>query len=1452
MSAASSCSSNRSIHRICRDDGESPSQVWDLTDSQGQHPFWLELESTLSGTDRIVWVSGLQPTEASVGGISYHIRGDGCVVLKSGSTVIWTAQTKSPKGVDTTSSLQPLGWDYRFCVPGVAGEFLCQYRSSSNPTVDEDEESAGSKPLLSPARVITTPAKRTNDDPARFAGFSQLSVEDPSEHDGKNDENDDDEASFSSSQHGDATKPVAAAPAAWTFMSQEPELHAMVQDETQPSFLKPIVEEDHPSDEETQRPMRQAAAPPRRDEKPHPFDEETQRGLEKAVGDTTDTRRSGDMQQASKGGVDIEKTQAENPPTTGQEVVAPSNPTPVALQKHAPLAEEKEQHKKPEEEEDTLTRREESQTTVLSCHAPRLGEGYDSCEDNVAETKSPEAPLGGNESQQSERRLVFESSSSMGKQPKPTLQRANSEASLGNDSSVTADSPGPVMQRSVASTQATATQHSAADQQQQQHATTQSSNRTNTENSDVEDDESSLNDEMVATPTQPSEASHSAAVSSQSAVSPQTSTQPSSGYIENDPDGDSSEEDDEETEAATPTQVSEPATTLRSSSASNRELTSGGVEQDIQPRDEEQASEDDSPGTMTNRNNVAYEYSDEPESEAELPPKESPDDPLLSDEDGDDTHYDMAPTQPSRDQSVSSRTQPSCLDLDAASETQEKKAMSGEDHAVSDEEEDTSSTQPSELYVSQEAQEETPSPTQRSSSLSQRASLDGETRRANSPDETQLQTMSQTQPSTNPFSNELSYYVATQPSELHSPDETQLATTATQSSDNSRFHELSDAPTQQTELPSPDTAQVAATATQLQHPSDHAVPKQGATQPSEHQTPGEMQAVATDTQPNDLPCSSELSDAATPIQPTQPTSSCPGSPQTTGSYRDGSRKQPSEPFRNETTSRTGLDPTQSDEQAEEDTPSNQPTGFLGAGGPTPNKLHVKTQSPSEDSQGIAENSTTQLLSNGTIVEGSEQSTKESQSNSHDAQSVSYSPAEGPPTCLQQGHLLSQEAEPVNRGKSFCPPISGQSVDAGLMPEFSHASHPSAGASSRRPKSPNPTNGSEKSQNNQNSAQEGTGSSTHPNESNSVTADSQCSRIGGPSVSDSKVPTEQTCVPTPQATQASTRSLSKRNHDDTVSGVVETLQEQGDEYEASSSPHRKSAPGAEVETGSQLSSVVPQSMSDIGPLPFHESPKAPTTVETNFGNERTAALAKGSHGESERCDDEADELEVKPSESVAGVTSPPPAHDNTLESTPPNRASMRTTRNSAMRQTRSLRSGKSRDKEEKDLSSKPKSGENDSQSTNGNQRLGKRKREPPATPAARRSTRKRRANELDNVTTKPSQSTVKKSQKRSRRQEDAEASGESPTGTVRILTTGVKLTKQEAAMIINLGGILIEDLDDAHTVTHIIATDGKKQIKRTPKLMIALCRTTNIISLQWLLESSAANSFLPCHQFLVTR
>jgi len=71
------------------------------------------------------------------------------------------------------------------------------------------------------------------------------------------------------------------------------------------------------------------------------------------------------------------------------------------------------------------------------------------------------------------------------------------------------------------------------------------------------------------------------------------------------------------------------------------------------------------------------------------------------------------------------------------------------------------------------------------------------------------------------------------------------------------------------------------------------------------------------------------------------------------------------------------------------------------------------------------------------------------------------------------------------------------------------------------------------------------------------------------------------------------------------------------------------------------------------------------------------------------------------------------------------------------------------------------------------------------------------------------------------------------------------------MVKSLGAVLVESIAEASTATHVIASDGKVSLRRTPKLMVALCCTKNIVSLDWLTESASANELLPCENYLIS-
>ena len=66
----------------------------------------------------------------------------------------------------------------------------------------------------------------------------------------------------------------------------------------------------------------------------------------------------------------------------------------------------------------------------------------------------------------------------------------------------------------------------------------------------------------------------------------------------------------------------------------------------------------------------------------------------------------------------------------------------------------------------------------------------------------------------------------------------------------------------------------------------------------------------------------------------------------------------------------------------------------------------------------------------------------------------------------------------------------------------------------------------------------------------------------------------------------------------------------------------------------------------------------------------------------------------------------------------------------------------------------------------------------------------------------------------------------------------------------IGGKVLESTAQAVEATHVIASDGVESIRRTPKLMIALCKTSNIVSIAWLDDSARKRKALSTSDYLV--
>lgn len=101
-----------------------------------------------------------------------------------------------------------------------------------------------------------------------------------------------------------------------------------------------------------------------------------------------------------------------------------------------------------------------------------------------------------------------------------------------------------------------------------------------------------------------------------------------------------------------------------------------------------------------------------------------------------------------------------------------------------------------------------------------------------------------------------------------------------------------------------------------------------------------------------------------------------------------------------------------------------------------------------------------------------------------------------------------------------------------------------------------------------------------------------------------------------------------------------------------------------------------------------------------------------------------------------------------------------------------------------------------------------------------------------------------------------AATESPTRNVerreivRVVFTGFVPTRQHLQMIQTIGAEIVESIEKAHTATHIIVTDGTTKLRRTPKLMICLCKSPNILKLEWLEQSAKEQTILDTTPYLL--
>jgi hypothetical protein len=70
------------------------------------------------------------------------------------------------------------------------------------------------------------------------------------------------------------------------------------------------------------------------------------------------------------------------------------------------------------------------------------------------------------------------------------------------------------------------------------------------------------------------------------------------------------------------------------------------------------------------------------------------------------------------------------------------------------------------------------------------------------------------------------------------------------------------------------------------------------------------------------------------------------------------------------------------------------------------------------------------------------------------------------------------------------------------------------------------------------------------------------------------------------------------------------------------------------------------------------------------------------------------------------------------------------------------------------------------------------------------------------------------------------------------------------MIDTIGAEIVESIEEAHTATHIIVTDGATKFRRTPKLMVCICKSPNIIKLEWLEQSAKEQRVLDTAPYLL--
>lgn len=85
---------------------------------------------------------------------------------------------------------------------------------------------------------------------------------------------------------------------------------------------------------------------------------------------------------------------------------------------------------------------------------------------------------------------------------------------------------------------------------------------------------------------------------------------------------------------------------------------------------------------------------------------------------------------------------------------------------------------------------------------------------------------------------------------------------------------------------------------------------------------------------------------------------------------------------------------------------------------------------------------------------------------------------------------------------------------------------------------------------------------------------------------------------------------------------------------------------------------------------------------------------------------------------------------------------------------------------------------------------------------------------------------------------------------RILILCIPISDEIKTIIKTLGAVLVETIEEASTATHIVAGSANKELRRTSMLMIGLCCTSNILSIDWLWKSFENRKILPCNHHLL--